>query len=119
MESSKCSAGVERGAGVDVSVFRSRRYFRLLRSQLGVYGGQLRKFLLAGILNAAFGYFVYAVFVLAGVTPGIALFIATCVGIIFNFFTTGRWVFRNSDLWAFPPLRVGLFDRLCREFSVA
>ena len=73
-----------------------------LWSRLGANVGQFRQFLLVGILNTVFGYFVYAVFVLSGVTPSISLFVATCVGIIFNFSTTGRWVFRKSDVWAFP-----------------
>lgn len=61
-----------------------------------------RRFVLVGMLNAAFGYTVYSVFILLGVPPWLALLIATCLGIAFNFLTFGRLVFKNSARRLFP-----------------
>ena len=52
---------------------------------------------LVGLLNAAFGYGLYALFVYLGTLPDLALLAATIIGVIFNFFTTGRLVFLNRD----------------------
>lgn len=58
---------------------------------------QFIRFAAVGVLNSAFGYGLYALFVYLGVLPELALFLATVLGVIFNFFTTGRLVFRNAD----------------------
>ncbi len=57
--------------------------------------GHLRflRFLAVGGLNTAFGYAVYAVLVLFGLSPQAALALAFCVGVIWNFFTHARLVF--------------------------
>lgn len=60
------------------------------------------RFAAVGVLNSAFGYGLYALFVCLGVLPELALFLATVLGVIFNFFTTGRLVFRNADSRLFP-----------------
>lgn len=54
-------------------------------------------FVCVGMLNAAFGYTVYAVAVLAGLHYAAALFIATVSGVVFNFYSTGRLVFANRS----------------------
>lgn len=55
------------------------------------------KFLFVGGINTAFGYLVFLVsYWLIGVHQ-IAILIATVVGALFNFFTTGRYVFDNKD----------------------
>jgi putative flippase GtrA len=56
---------------------------------------RLRRFVLVGILNAAFGYAIYSVFILVSLPPWLALLIATCLGIAFNFLTFGRLVFKS------------------------
>ena len=54
-------------------------------------------FCLVGGLNTAFGYSVYAALLYAGLPPAWALLLATCAGVVFNFFSTGRLVFGNRD----------------------
>jgi len=50
----------------------------------------LTRFIAVGILNSAFGYGVYAILIYLETIPEIALLVATALGVIFNFFTTGR-----------------------------
>ena len=57
---------------------------------------QFLKFIAIGALNTLFGYFVYIVFILAGIEYHLALTFATILGVIFNFFTTGKIVFLNK-----------------------
>ena len=56
-------------------------------------GWQFVRFLIVGGLNTLFGYAVFAGLVLAGVRPGPALVVTYVVGVVFNFFTTRRFVF--------------------------
>lgn len=55
------------------------------------------RFLFVGALNTLFGYVIYALLVLIGLHYSLATLISTILGIIFNFFTTGRIVFKNRD----------------------
>ena len=57
------------------------------------------RFLFVGGINSLFGYSVYSVFIiiLGQNHYAIALLIATILGVLFNFFTTGRIVFKNRD----------------------
>lgn len=55
------------------------------------------RFLLVGGLNTAFGYGVFALFVVAGLHYAAAALLSTVLGILFNFRTTGGLVFRNRD----------------------
>ena len=76
--------------------------------------GQMRflRFLLVGGLNTAFGYAVYAVLVLAGLSPQPALALAFCVGVIWNFFTHARLVFGARGvrrLPAYVAVYVGIY----------
>ena len=52
---------------------------------------------MVGLLNTAFGYGVYALFLYVGMHFAWASFLSTVLGILFNFFTTGRIVFHNTD----------------------
>lgn len=54
-------------------------------------------FLMVGALNTAFGYGCFALLVFTGVHRSLALFLTTVIGILFNFKTTGRLVFRSND----------------------
>jgi putative flippase GtrA len=54
------------------------------------------RFGLVGLLNTAFGYAVFAVFVLLGTGATVALVISTLTGAAFNFHTARRLVFRSS-----------------------
>lgn len=58
---------------------------------------QFLRFLGVGLLNTAFGYGCYALLLLAGAHYAVALLIATVLGVLFNFKTTGSLVFRSSD----------------------
>ncbi|MGN1357676.1 MAG: GtrA family protein [Succinivibrionaceae bacterium] len=80
------------------------------------------KFLAVGGLNTAFGYGVYAFFVYLNVHYSVASFLSTVAGIIFNFFTTGRLVFKNSDnsrifLFFGAYFLVWLFNVICIWFA--
>lgn len=70
---------------------------------------RILRFGAVGVLNTAFGYGLYALFVHLGALPELALLVATIIGVIFNFFTTGRLVFRNSDN--------GLFIRFAAAYA--
>jgi putative flippase GtrA len=52
------------------------------------------RFGLAGLLNTAFGYAVFAALIFAGAGPFLALTLATLGGVAFNFQTSRRLVFR-------------------------
>ena len=62
------------------------------RAELGL----LVRFGLVGLLNTAFGYGVYALFILAGFWPGAALTLGMAAGVAFNFQTMRRLVFRSQ-----------------------
>ena len=58
--------------------------------------GLLLRFGLVGLLNTAFGYGAYALFILAGLWPGAALVLGMAAGMAFNFQTMRRLVFRSQ-----------------------
>ena len=55
------------------------------------------KFILVGGLNTIFGYVIYWGLLQLGFYFTIAAFFSTLLGIIFNFFTTGRLVFNSKN----------------------
>lgn len=58
---------------------------------------QFSRYMIVGVLNTAFGYGVYAILIYGGLHYAWASLVATILGILFNFFTTGRIVFHNAD----------------------
>jgi putative flippase GtrA len=56
------------------------------------------RFVVVGIGNTAFGYGVYLLALWLGIPYQAAAVLSTILGVIFNFFTTGRIVFRNSSM---------------------
>ena len=68
---------------------------RLVRRMLGEH--QLLRFLLVGGVNTAFGYglFVAALAILP--TTFAALCVSTILAVLFNFMTTGSYVFQSRD----------------------
>lgn len=62
-----------------------------------IWSIRLVRFLVIGAVNTAFSYVIYALLILIGLHYSLATLISTILGIIFNFFTTGRIVFRNMD----------------------
>lgn len=57
------------------------------------------KFLGVGVLNTLFGYSIYAGLVFIKMPYLVALLIATIAGIIFNYFSFGRMVFKVRGGW--------------------
>ena len=55
------------------------------------------RFLFVGAVNTAFGYSTYVILLYIGLHYSAASLLATILGGIFNFFTTGRLVFANMD----------------------
>ncbi len=55
------------------------------------------KFLFVGFMNTVFSYIIYAVCVTILSRPTLSLGVSYIIGILFNFQTTGRIVFKNSD----------------------
>ena len=54
------------------------------------------RFGLVGLVNTVFGYAAFAVLVLLGAGPEFALIGATVAGVVFNFQTSRRLVFRST-----------------------
>lgn len=62
--------------------------------------GNLRtfvKYVIVGGVNTVFGYGIFALLIYLGLAYPVALFIATVLGIAFNFKSTGIFVFQSHD----------------------
>lgn len=62
--------------------------------------GNLRtftKYVVVGGVNTVFGYGIFALLIYFGLAYPVALFIATVLGIAFNFKSTGIFVFQSHD----------------------
>lgn len=55
------------------------------------------RFIVVGILNTIVGYLLYAFFLYLGFDYKIAALLGTVFGVLFNFQTIGRLVFRQHD----------------------
>jgi len=55
------------------------------------------KFILVGILNTAFGYSLFALFIFLNIHYSLAVFLSTVLGVLFNFKTIGKLVFDSHD----------------------
>lgn len=64
-------------------------------------------FVLVGIVNTAFGYGMFAALYAVTGLHRLAIVLATIAGVVFNFFTTGRLVFRNTALRRLVPFALG------------
>ncbi|CNF39979.1 MULTISPECIES: GtrA family protein [Yersinia] len=65
---------------------------------------KLVRFLLVGVMNAAFGYGCFAAFLYLGLHYSMALLLATILGVLFNFKSIGALVFgskKNSLIFRF------------------
>ena len=60
-------------------------------------GHAFARFLAVGVLNALFGYGLFAALLFADLHYSVALLLATTGGVLFNFKTTGRLVFGSRD----------------------
>jgi len=57
------------------------------------------RFLAVGVLNTLFGYVAYAVLLFFGFSYPVALLLATILGVIFNYFNFGKFVFSGHRDW--------------------
>ena len=55
------------------------------------------RFIAVGLINTIFGYGLYLTCLYIGFNYMLAALISTILGVIFNFFTTGRLVFSSND----------------------
>jgi putative flippase GtrA len=60
------------------------------------FNNRFIKFLFIGVINTVFGYSIYAILLWIKLHYTLALMIATIMGILFNFKTTGIFVFQNN-----------------------
>jgi putative flippase GtrA len=58
---------------------------------------QLNRFILVGGVNTLISYLLFLILIKIGFYYPYAMLITWCAGIVFNFKTIGRWVFKNSD----------------------
>ena len=59
---------------------------------------RLWRYYQAGIVNTAFGYGLYAVFIALGLNMYLAQIVAHFLGMTFNYFTYSRHAFHDSDV---------------------
>jgi putative flippase GtrA len=64
---------------------------------------RILRFLVVGGVNTVFGYSMFALIYLFTHQHNVALLAANVVGVIFNFFTTGRIVFGNRTFRTLAP----------------
>jgi putative flippase GtrA len=86
------------------------------------------RFLVVGALNTAFGWSVYAAFILLGIPRPFSLLGATVLGVLFNFQTIGRVVFGSARGLLLPRFVVvyagvylfnlALLESICRMLGV-
>ena len=57
----------------------------------------LLRFAVVGLLNTGFGYLIYAAMLWIGLNYAAAAAVGTILGVLFNFKTTGRFVFGSND----------------------
>ena len=55
------------------------------------------RYLAVGLLNTVFGYGVFALLIYLGLSYPVALFLATILGVLFNFKSIGVLVFKSRD----------------------
>lgn len=81
---------------------------------------KLTRFFLISGLNTAFGYGLFALFLLLGLPYPIALLISTIAGIFFNFKTVGVLVFKNhNNILIIKFLGVYGITYLCNLFCLS
>lgn len=69
--------------------------FNRLLAYLSINRQQFLTFLLVGIINTAFGYGVFVLFIYAGLHYIIASILSTIIAVVFSFTTMGKIVFKQ------------------------
>lgn len=66
------------------------------------------RFLIVGGLNTMVGYLIFATLILVGLPTPAAIILATVLGVLFNYVSTGGIVFRDRSgrLWRFVAVYV-------------
>lgn len=64
--------------------------------------GEVKRFLLAGVVNTGFSYCIYALFLWLGLAYPLANFSAMAGGLLMGFVTQGHFVFRKFEARRFP-----------------
>jgi putative flippase GtrA len=67
-----------------------------------IKGNRLVKFILVGLLNTAFGYSIFAIAILLGSPPQLALVLQFFVGCVWNYFMHARLVFEHDGYRQMP-----------------
>lgn len=70
---------------------------------------QFVKFILIGVVNTIFGYAVFSVLILLKIPPQPALAAAFFIGVIWNYWTHARIVFKRPGLNRIPAYAVSYF----------
>jgi len=72
--------------------------FKLIESKLNykLKMNQLLSFFAVGVVNTIVGYSFFAFFLFLDIHYTVAVFFATLIGIVFNFFSIGKVVFNNT-----------------------
>jgi len=73
---------------------------------------QFIKFCIVGVINTLFSYTMFALFITLRINYSISLLLATVCGILFNYRSTGKYVFNhrgNSLLFKFFILYLALY----------
>lgn len=63
---------------------------------------ELVRFVFTGALNTLVGYAIYAALVYYGLAPALALFVATVLGVLFNFVSFGTLTFKRLEARLLP-----------------
>lgn len=79
-----------------------RLALNVLDRDLSLRKYRFMRYLVAGGINTLFGFSVYSICIVTGVAVWLALLAGMLSGTVFNFFTTGGYVFRELLLARFP-----------------
>ena len=83
---------------LDEDVFPTKTLVeRVIRLVKKLWSVRFVRFLFVGGINTLFGYSVFSVFILLQIHYALASLLSTIIGVLFNFFTTGKIVFKNND----------------------
>lgn len=80
-----------------ISPLKQSLFGKILEFIKKIWSIRFFRFLVVGGINTIFGYLVYSAFILLKSHYSLALLFGTIIGIIFNFFTTGKLVFGNKN----------------------
>ncbi len=76
---------------------KNPRFVSKIREELNKKNRTFVRFAFVGVINTAFGIGTFALLRYFGVHYAIASLLSQILGILFNFKTTGRFVFKNND----------------------